>query len=96
MLRAIQLANSGAGEEANMLAIQEYNDAIAQMVLAERQLKELSKDPGKYLDEVRLKQTELINFQTNMRPLLDERFIRALQKPTSSFINEQQTTGVEQ
>lgn len=79
---SITLANSGAGFKSNELAIKNFNEAEAQIRLAERQLKEL-----RQTSTVRAKLVEIEDYKRNDQARLRLELYKSIQKPTVKYVN---------
>lgn len=83
---AIDLINKGAGIKADMEAINKYNQALAQIELSERQLKELARDKNKYVKDIKDKLVEIQDFKTNDRRSKDYYMEVGIKKPSAGYI----------
>lgn len=79
---AIKWANSG-GDSAEVVA--GYNNAIARLQLADRQLKSLEGDQNKYVDSIRQERTDLSMFMLHNLPVQNDKLRLALQKPDPKY-----------
>lgn len=82
--RAIMLANKG-GDAAT--AVNEFNKAYSELILAERQLKVLSKDTYEYTTNAREDWQELNNYMQGLLPMQQQQLAIAIQKPDPSYVD---------
>lgn len=94
MNQAIDQVNKGLGYQSDLQALKKYNEAIAQIDLAESQLKELARDKNRYKTEIRGKLTEIQDFRQYDRQQLDFYMAGGIQKPSASYINTGMTTTI--
>lgn len=83
---AISLANQPGNSD---LAIETYNNALAQLRRSERQLKLLERDPKAYIDDVKLKRSELESYMRDVVPGKTLQMQNALIKPDPTYYDNE-------
>jgi len=82
--QAILLTNKGGDTS---ISLEGFNNAVAELRLAEARYKELSKDPYEWKTHIREKQVALNDYMTNVLPMMINRMQISMLKPDPSYID---------